>query len=76
MKVTRLKSGYSIRVSDSEFEVLNSLIVDGFMMYEGDEVGVSDQWSPAQKAALTRMLNKSEQSMQILRVIEEDRRAS
>ncbi len=75
MKVVRLKKGYRISVTDAEFEVLNSLIVDGFMMHEGTDVDVSDQWPPAQKAALTRMLRKSENNMQILRSIDDDRRS-
>lgn len=75
MKITRLKRGYRINVSDSEYEVLNSLIVDGFMTYEGDDgnsptIGMT----PAQKAALTRMLKKSDGSMQILRCIDHDYR--
>ena len=75
MKVVRLKKGYRISLTDAEFEVLNSLIVDGFMMHEGDDVDVNDQWPPAWKAALTRMLRKSEQRMQILRCVDEDRRS-
>lgn len=67
MKVTRLKSGYRINVTEPEFEMLNSLIVDGLMMYEGDDHDVSDGWPAAQKAALTRALRQSSDNMQILR---------
>jgi len=75
MKITRLKSGYRINLSDADYEVLNALIVDGFMMHEGTDVDVADGWATAQKAALTRMLKKSEGEMQILRAIDEDRRS-
>jgi hypothetical protein len=74
MKITRLKKGYRIIASDAELEMLNSLVVDGFMMYEGDDAEVSNGWSPAAKAALTRALKKSDNNMQILRCVDEDRR--
>ena len=40
MKVTRLKSGYSIRVSDSEYEVMRILLGD-MLAGEIDEGGMA-----------------------------------
>lgn len=73
MKVTRLKQGYVIRLSDQDFSMLNGLVCDGFSSREGrDEF--EDYRDPGEKAAETRRLKKVGGDEYRLLAIDEDRR--
>lgn len=73
MKVTRLKKGYRLSLSDPEMGVLINVLADGFMSHEADEEW-DDVWMPSEKSALTRRLKKVGSAYRLL-AIDEDRRA-
>lgn len=73
MKVTRLRSGYSIRLSDSDFELLTAFAADGESrtIFESDSERALREHghSPAVQSAYTRRVKGGD----YLRV-DEDRR--
>ena len=52
MHIVRLKRGYSIRLSDSEFEVLWQLANEGAGAFPDE---LPDHWSRSEKAAFNRV---------------------
>lgn len=70
MKIVRLKKGYRITLSDSEFDLISGLVDDGIMTYRGDDSAYEAYISAAQKSAWTRR----EKGGPLMRV-DEDRRA-
>ena len=54
MRVIRLKHGYAIKLTDSEWDVLVTLVT----ACEAGPLPDHDQWSPAMKNAYTRCLGK------------------
>lgn len=73
MKVTRLKSGYRISLSDSDFGMLQWLIIDGLASMEGlEDYELQSNWTPAEKSALSRRQARSDRYN--LLTIDEDRR--
>jgi hypothetical protein len=75
MKVTRLKKGYNIRLSDAEMNMLNWLVLDGIASGEGlEEYEFRTTWSASEKAAWTRRLAKVGSDYAVLKV-DEDRRS-
>lgn len=54
MKIIRLKKGYRIELSDTDFDLISGLISDGIHTYEGDEGAYAAYLSATQKAAWTR----------------------
>lgn len=55
MKITRLKKGYRITLSDSDMSMLRWIVIDGESSWEGQEEHEQFlAWSPAAKAAYTR----------------------
>lgn len=74
MKVTRLKKGYRINLSDADMEMLNSLVIDGIVSEEGlEEYECRMNWSAGEKAAWTRRMKVVGGPYSLLR-IDEDRR--
>lgn len=71
MKIVRLKNGYRITCSDTEFELISGLVSDGAHTYEGDEGAYAAYLTPRQKAAWTRRERGG-----VLMRIDEDRRSS
>jgi len=70
MKVTRLKRGYVIRLSDSEYDLLSNEMQYEFM---GSGTYVDGDWKhlpPAQQRVLTEIVNQKRDWL----VITEDRR--
>jgi allantoicase len=72
MKITRLKQGYVIRCSDSDFGMLRNMVIDGFAYQEGDEQWC-DGWEPAEKAAFSRRCREEMSGREMMRV-DKDRR--
>ena len=70
MKVTRLKKGYAIRLSDAEFSLLEQIQQEGEMafleMHEEDVTGLD----PTEKRILTEVMDGKRDWM----VVTEDRR--
>lgn len=59
MKVTRLKQGYTIRLSDAELGMLQWLMIDGLASEEGlEDYELRQNWTPAEKAAFTRRVKQ------------------
>jgi hypothetical protein len=56
VKITKLQHGYVIRLSDVEMSVLDSFVCEGEAGPVHDIAGAG--WSPGEKAAYTRRLNK------------------
>lgn len=52
MKITRMKRGYRITLSDGEFDALQLLVNEGRGAYEADDIGFSKPLSPAGKRAM------------------------
>jgi hypothetical protein len=64
MKVTRLKKGYRIRLSDTEMSVLRTLFGEGSCSgLVLDHLDGLDpyEWTPAQKAVINKLPNHGEQ---------------
>lgn len=58
MKVTKMKRGYIIRLSDSEFDLLSGEMASEFF---GGECWYAEDWGhlpPAQQAILTQIANQ------------------
>ncbi len=70
MKVVRLKRGYQITLSDTEFDLISGLVSDDAHTYEGDKDAYNSYLSPQAKSAWTRR----ERSGGSLMKIDEDRR--
>lgn len=59
MKITKLKQGWVIRLSDSEMDVLGALVDEGEGgIIEGNGLENSG-WSPQMKSAYTRRINQA-----------------
>jgi hypothetical protein len=70
MKVTRLKKGYRIAMTDAEFALIRGLVSDGANTYQGDETAYNDYLTPQDKRTWTRLENTRGGLM----VIDEDQR--
>jgi hypothetical protein len=70
MKITRLKKGYEITLTDAEFTLISGLVSDGVQTYQGDESAYSDYLTPQDKRTWTLLEKKRGGLM----VIDEDRR--
>lgn len=71
MKITRLKKGYVIRVTDTEMDVLRHIHGEGYIgIAEQHDNGVGSGLQGASKAIMTQIMKQSRPWMQVT----EDRR--
>jgi hypothetical protein len=70
MKITRLKKGYAIRLSDVEFDLLEQIHGEGFMAYAENHAEDMTGLSPKEKRILTEVVELKRDWM----IVTEDRR--